>query len=568
MRYELGGRSEGWPPPGESGVAARATVGAGHLSQVLRLSLGDPARPPRDEVEWRLTFEVARRERCAALAWARSGHLIRALAPASLVDEWRATVLSQYEYATRLLTIGSEVLTTLEERRIEAILVKGAPLSERLYHDPLVRPMDDLDVVIAPSQWEQAARILRESGWRKECGRAGWSEIYHLVRDEQTYRLDLQSSAFVDHLAHLPVPSATLGHWRWGHATFRTYVGPEVAVFLAVHLLKHQLPPVLWLVDLFTLWSGMSEVDRLRARRMAREARAHRYLQWAIARSSGIVAAAAGDEEAMRALGFEPGLRRDTYGMLRLAGLAGSPRDALAVLAAWAWPRPMRYDWTAFGAMWRRRVGKSVWGVLSARRTYLERRDRSDPTPIRSRGATGRRPTEDDRAHAPDQVDEATGAVAHSEPPARGSLFLAGEVTARGSTWVQARGHSMAPTLRHGDRVLLRPAPAVDVRRGDIIALAVSRQTVLHRVVGVSGDGRVWTRGDNMLADDRPAPSGDVVGIAVVADRGGTLVALRPTLEFGVVACVRGIHARARLQLARTWRGARAKLLIRSGVAT
>jgi hypothetical protein len=149
-------------------------------------------------------------------------------------------------------------------------------------------------------------------------------------------------------------------------------------VLLAVHLLKHQLPPLLWLIDFHTLWGKMSSDERAVARHIARESRVHRYLEWAVDRASAVLEASGGSHRALRALGFGTQGRRDSYGMVRLVLLAGSQFDAVAVLGAWFWPRPLRYDWDAFRSMWVRRVRKSVLPVLTAERAYLDVRDRSD----------------------------------------------------------------------------------------------------------------------------------------------------------------------------------------------
>lgn len=144
-------------------------------------------------------------------------------------------------------------------------------------------------------------------------------------------------------------------------------------------------------------------------------------------------------------------------------------------------------------------------------------------------------------------------------------LLIAGELIAQGSRWVLAEGNSMAPTLRTGDRVLLRYVQPADVRPGDIVALAAAPAAVLHRVAWVSPEGTVSTRGDAMLSNDPAVPRDDIIGVAVLAGRGETRIALQRTLEFGAVAYVRGLVLFARWWIARARRKA-CILLSRPGV--
>lgn len=345
---------------------------------VLRMALGDRDAAPRSGAEWWAIYRIAIRERCAALIWLRCGDLVRSQAPDELIRVWRAAVVRQYDRGEALLTRFGRSSARLLGQHVPHVVLKGAPLAAHLYGDPFVRPMDDVDLLVPRAHWARAAAILEQDGWAKEQGRRGWSEIYRLVESGETFRVDMQSSILVDHLAHLPEVRGTIGPWRWGGFVFPTHVGPEGAVLLAVHLLKHQLPPLLWLIDFHAYWSGMSADERNAATRAAAASRAQRYLEWAVTRSSLLLQASRGESTAARKLGFYPSFRRDDYGMLRLTRLAASVPDMVAVLGAWAWPRPLRYDWNAFSRMWRRRGGKSIARVFAARRLYLDPQDRSD----------------------------------------------------------------------------------------------------------------------------------------------------------------------------------------------
>ena len=88
----------------------------------------------------------------------------------------------------------------------------------------------------------------------------------------------------------------------------------------------------------------------------------------------------------------------------------------------------------------------------------------------------------------------------------------------RGWVWAIVCGHSMVPTLRHGD--LVRVAPIVDIRPGDVVVFVHRGRILQHRVLSVSGDG-VLCRGDNMPSADAPVPRAAVLGKSIeVAGRG------------------------------------------------
>jgi len=87
--------------------------------------------------------------------------------------------------------------------------------------------------------------------------------------------------------------------------------------------------------------------------------------------------------------------------------------------------------------------------------------------------------------------------------------------------YVMVRGHSMLPTFRSGDLVIVKRRPSYAV--GDVVAYQVPKGdlgaglVVIHRIVGGSPDEGFVTRGDNNATDDdwRPHPE-DVLGTPAV----------------------------------------------------
>jgi nickel-type superoxide dismutase maturation protease len=92
------------------------------------------------------------------------------------------------------------------------------------------------------------------------------------------------------------------------------------------------------------------------------------------------------------------------------------------------------------------------------------------------------------------------------------------------SAWVLARvsGPSMSPTVRHGDRLLVRRVRPARVSVGDVVlARFPSRPDLLvvKRVHELLGDGAVHVRGDNPLVADDSRSYGPAVAVGRVVAR-------------------------------------------------
>jgi signal peptidase I len=79
------------------------------------------------------------------------------------------------------------------------------------------------------------------------------------------------------------------------------------------------------------------------------------------------------------------------------------------------------------------------------------------------------------------------------------------------SSYVMVSGHSMEPTLRNGDLVILRSAP--NYEPGDVVAFHAKGGIAIHRIVGIRPDATFITQGDNNRVVDtwHPSPR-DVLG--------------------------------------------------------
>lgn len=116
---------------------------------------------------WRYLARLTEAEGVAPLAYAR---LLALGEAARLPDSIRQRLSGAYyntsaQNSLMLRELG-EVLGALAEAEIPAVVLKGASLALTVYPDPGLRPMGDLDLLIAESQVESATRLMLARGYR------------------------------------------------------------------------------------------------------------------------------------------------------------------------------------------------------------------------------------------------------------------------------------------------------------------------------------------------------------------------------------------------------------------
>jgi hypothetical protein len=116
----------------------------------------------------------------------------------------------------------------------------------------------------------------------------------------------------------------------------------------------------------------------------------------------------------------------------------------------------------------------------------------------------------------------------------------------------------MLPAIRDGECLVVAPATARTITRGDVVLCATWRGLVAHRVVAIGGGGAgaltFTLRGDASGENDRAVGGAQVLGRIVGVERAGRLrgVALRGgPLGAGLLAA--GRRLRPALAAARAW---------------
>ena len=457
------------------------------VSAALALALGKPV--DGRELSWPLVLQIARRERCAALGWFRSAATIRDLAPAEVSAEWRREALSAISLAEFWAAVIAETCGQLAEARAGACVLKGLPLSRRLYGSDAARPCSDLDLYIPADRRATAHQRLLAAGWTWRIGTAPAEAGYTRDYGERTALLEVHSHLLDDALvAHLPFVAPTARKEEIGGISVEVHDDAQLPGFLATHLAKHAMPPLLWFIDLHELWSALPDAERTRAARAARGARASRYLDWARARSRDLVAAADFDPAGLRALGLTGASRVDGHNAFRVATLAGGPVDALRVAAGWLAPRHVDREWSAVRRLLIERVVKAARGAVARRRSYRD----TTPAPAAAQSAP--------RAIACDAGEF------HS---------IARELSSHGARFtIRATGSSMRPSLAPGTSVVLAPCNRRPISVGDVVLVRTDRGTYLLHRVCAAGAGWVQTQGDANSLPDAPVSREAVTAIA------------------------------------------------------
>jgi hypothetical protein len=92
---------------------------------------------------------------------------------ARIAPPWWSTLRDDYVLALQSALQEEEeikeLLRALTKEGVTPILLKGADLRLRVYGDPAVRPMADLDILVAPSQVERALGVLESMEFRLQA---------------------------------------------------------------------------------------------------------------------------------------------------------------------------------------------------------------------------------------------------------------------------------------------------------------------------------------------------------------------------------------------------------------
>jgi hypothetical protein len=148
---------------------------------------------------------------------------------------------------------GARALQALNDAGIRTMLLKGAALAVAHYHDPGLRPMDDIDVLVPATDARRARDVLLADGWSAAAGADhpgthAWSLVDDNGWSLDLHRWSLYHSASDDVFWASAVEIELLG------VPTRALCPADQLLHVAAHGARWQtIPPVRWLADATTI---------------------------------------------------------------------------------------------------------------------------------------------------------------------------------------------------------------------------------------------------------------------------------------------------------------------------
>jgi putative nucleotidyltransferase-like protein len=391
---------------------------------------------------------------------------------------------------------AEEALRALREAGISPVVLKGAPLAERLWPRDWMRPPGDLDLLVEGRALGAALAGLVRAGYRPSSGDASGRFRPTLAGVELRprapgSRIDLHTRLFRSVGSGIPTDEVLrrARPARFGDLPIRILDPADEILHLAVHAAVHGCVHPKWILDLrfaALLYPGSAWREALARAVRARASRPF----WA----------------GVRLLRRPPAeTPRETIRRIRPPLLSRAILHRL-VVARVPPARPFPALLRAYALEWLLEERPSE---RSRRfRGFLERQFREALARLRS--------------------ERRRAAVARTAT----HRWIEGSLRSgrSGPLWITLRGGSMAPALRDGDRLLAAPLPSGEApREGAVVIASLPGGLVAHRIVARTREG-VVTRGDACRRDDFPVPAGDILAEVIAVDPGGA-GAIRPLDE-------------------------------------
>lgn len=161
-----------------------------------------------------------------------------------------------------------ETLRALHAADVKAVALKGPVLAERLYSNPRVRPSADLDLLVAPSDFNRATSALAAVGYRPQNesqDRFLRKYHYHTILSRSCPPV-IELHFRLSHGFGTKIPAEQFLSRARVHRTERGAVvhvlSPEdEMIYLSVHAAGHHFLRLSWLCDIKLLLSRYPDLD-------------------------------------------------------------------------------------------------------------------------------------------------------------------------------------------------------------------------------------------------------------------------------------------------------------------
>jgi hypothetical protein len=241
-----------WPWMEEDGAAIRTLAAA-------------------NDLDWKYFLALCGHHRVAPLVYRALSSSGGTVPPATL-DTLKGAATQNAMSAFRYLAETRRLRDLLQQAGVLVRVLKGVPLSQRIYGDPGLRDVGDIDLLIAPEAEETADRVLLAAGFhrndpvaqltprRRRSWRKHGKDYTYRTDDDHDFEVDLHWRLFRN--PHLPgnaladIGTASNERVQLGEIVLAVLSLERSFLYLCVHGAVDGWSRFKSLVDLAVLWNG------------------------------------------------------------------------------------------------------------------------------------------------------------------------------------------------------------------------------------------------------------------------------------------------------------------------
>ncbi len=244
-----------WPLPEKGSAAIRAFIAA-------------------KDLDWSLFLSLCSHHRVVPLVY-RALSAAAEEVPASTMAALKAGATENALSVMRYLAHTRRLCDLLQQAGVPARVLKGVPLSQRVYADPSVRDVGDIDLLIAAGMEETADNVLLAEGFRRSDPaapltprrRRSWrkhGKTYTYRSDRNDFEIDLHWRLFRN--PHMPgntlAESGAEEQVGLGEIALAVLPLDRTFLYLCVHGALDGWFRFKSLVDIAAIWHGFADEQR------------------------------------------------------------------------------------------------------------------------------------------------------------------------------------------------------------------------------------------------------------------------------------------------------------------
>lgn len=163
----------------------------------------------------------------------------------------------------RLIHDLREILCRLNQNKIQVVLLQGIVLLQQVYEDIGLRPMTDIDLWVLERNYPRLADILKISGYRKDPLYANTYRKGATTLDLHTHilggeRIKARAMLFKKSQDDIYAKIRVMNFEGRQALCLNQY---DQILYLSLHILKHNVNRLIWLVDIMALVAGWRKSD-------------------------------------------------------------------------------------------------------------------------------------------------------------------------------------------------------------------------------------------------------------------------------------------------------------------